>query len=150
MARGPTLRTIEGGYHPAPTGFTYAVKATTAINTAQRLGTLAPIPAPLDEAFGGGAQRGVKTRPPNHLLIQVPIGAANPVYMTFDNNTAPVVGGPGLELEPGTIYKFEEAGESLLRGGIKFGDQAPFTVDALGAMQFIAVAATVINFHYSD
>jgi hypothetical protein len=150
MARGPAIRTIEGGYHPAPTGATYAIKATTAINTAQFLGTLVTIPAVLDEAFGGGPQRGVKTRPPNHLLIQVPAGAANPVYMTFDNNTAPVVGGPGIELEPGTIYKFEEAGESLLRGGIKFGDQASFTVNSLSAMQFIATAATVINFHFSD
>jgi hypothetical protein len=150
MARGPAFRTLSGGYGCAPTGFTYAFKATTAINTVQRLGTLAAIPAVPDEIFGGGQMRGIYTRPPNHVIIQVPIGAANAIYITWDNNTAPVVGGPGMEVNPGAMVKFEQASDVLLQGSKKFGDVAPFTVNALSAIQIIATAATVVLITYSD
>jgi hypothetical protein len=66
--------------------------------------------------------------------------------MTWDNNTAPVVGGPGLEMEPGTIYKFENAGVSLLRvnsGGI-------YPVNANTAFQLIATTNTSLLVTFCD
>lgn len=150
MARGPAFRTVPGGYGPAPTGFTYSVKVTTAANSAQRLGTLSAVPAIPDEAFGASDQRGIRTRPPNHLWIQVPVGAANPIYVTTDNNTTPVVGGPGIEVAPGATLKLDAAGEIFLRGSQKYGDVAPFTVNALSAIQIIATAATVVLLNYFD
>jgi hypothetical protein len=150
MARGPAFRTIKGGYGPAPTGVTYAIKATTGVASVQRLGTLAPVPAVLDEAAGGSQDRGVRTRPPNHVEIGVPVGAANSVWVTIDNNTAPAVGGPGIEIPIGTSRIWEGAGEILLQGGKNFGDVAKFTVNALSAFQIIATAATVINVTYFD
>jgi hypothetical protein len=148
--RGPATRTTAGGYGPAPTGIAYAKTATTAANTAQRLGTLAPVPAILDEAFGGGQMRGITTRPPNHVWIGVATGAANSLWVTLDNNTTPVVGGPGIEIVAGTTLKLDGAGEILLRGGKPFGDQAPFTVNALSAIQVISTAAIVVNVTYLD
>lgn len=150
MARGPAFRTVPGGYGPAPTGFTYHVKVTTAVNTTQRLGTLSAVPAVPDEAFGASQARGTATRPPNHLWIQVPAGAANPIYVSTDNNTAPVVGGPGIEVNPGSTLKLDAAGEILLRGSKPFGDVAPFTVNSLSAIQIIATAATAVLLHYFD
>jgi hypothetical protein len=150
MARGPTFRTIHGGYGPAPTGFTYSFKVTTAVNTLQRLGTLLTIPAVPDEIFGGGQMRGITTRPPNHVEIGVPVGASQSVWVTIDNNTAPVVGGPGIEIPIGTSRVFEGAGEILLQSGKKFGDVAPFTVNALTAFQIIALLATAINITFYD
>jgi hypothetical protein len=150
MARGPTVRTVPGGYGCAPTGFTYSIKVTTAVNTAQRLGTLSAVPAIPDEAFGGGSMRGINTRPPNHLWITVPIAAANPIYITTDNNTAPVVGGPGIELVPGATLKIDSGFEIFLEGGKKYGDVAPFTVNALSAIQIIATGATVVLLNYFD
>ncbi len=150
MARGPAFRTVPGGYGCAPTGFTYSIKVTTAVNTAQRLGTLSAVPAIPDEAFGGSQMRGVATRPPNHLWISLPAAAANPIYITTDNNTAPVVGGPGIELNPGGTLKLDAASEILLEGGKKYGDVAPFTVNALSAIQIIATAATPVLLNYFD
>jgi hypothetical protein len=150
MARGPAFRTIPGGYGPAPTGFTYHVKVTTAANSAQRLGTLSAVPAVPDEAKGGSDQRGIATRPPNHLWIQVPVGAANPIYVSTDNNTTPVVGGPGIEVAPGATLKLDSASEIFLQGSKKFGDVVPFTVNALSSIQIIATVATAVLLHYFD
>src|SRR4029077_2037793 len=84
-------------------------------------------------------------RVPRHLLLQVPIGAANPVYVTWDNNTTPVVGGPGAEVVAGGQLKFELGGDALLAAKI-----GAYPVAAGSAIQVIAVAATVILANFSE
>jgi hypothetical protein len=124
------------------------VKVTTAVATAQRLGTLNATPQIPDERYSATNNRIGQTRPPWHLIIQVPSGAANPVYITWDNNTAPVVGGPGLELNPGGLVKFEHA-EALLTPS-KTGAASTYLVHSLSSIQIIAAAATVLLLTYSD
>ena len=158
---GPSVTSLTAGYCPAHdtagAGATMHFKATTGVATVQRLGTLvSPMPAIVDDMFtasqgvsGGLSANPVnlpKTRPPFHVIFQVPAGAANPVYFTWDNNTAPVVGGPGYELNPGQSIKFENAGLNLLRPK----SAGFYQVNALTAIQFIAVAATVILVNFSD
>lgn len=147
---GPNYKFLTSGYHPAYQGETLYFKLTVT-NAATRLGTLiggSGIPLIVDEMWTGPISNvpAVKKRPPWHVFFQVVAAAANPVYMTFDNVTAPVVGGPGMELEPGTIYKFESAGESLLRlnsGGI-------YPCPVTSAFQLIAVGNTVMNCWFAD
>lgn len=143
--KGPSSRILTAPYQPADrAGNTFCFKVTTAINTAQRLGTLLTVPTiPIEEYQP--AQPNL-VRPPNHVWIQVPQAAANPVYMTPDNNTAPVVGGPGIELVAGSVLKLELAGETFLRP--KAAGDHP--VNALTALQFIATAATVLIVTFFD
>jgi len=160
MGRGPISVVFTGAYMPAhdPVGGrapTHHFKVTTAVNTVQRLGTLLTVPAIVDDMWtasqgapgGSGVTAGLPiTRPPEHVIFQVPAAAANPIYMTWDNNTAPVVGGPGYELLAGQSVKFENAGLSLLRPQSSGIHQ----VNSLTAFQFIATAATVLLVHFSD
>ncbi len=85
-------------------------------------------------------------RPYRHLFLQVPAGAANTVWVTFDNTTAPVVGGPGMEMLPGVVYKFENAGDVMLRPNAT----GNYLVNAGTAFQFIATAATNLNIFFAD
>jgi hypothetical protein len=126
---------------------------TTVTNAAQRLVTIigaANFPWIPDE--GTVQESAQRLRAPFHLYIQIPIAAANPVYVTWDNNTAPVVGGPGLELEPGTIYQFGNCGPTLFPNGLSGAGKSTgiYQVNALGAMQFIAAANTVMLVHFTD
>jgi hypothetical protein len=133
---------VPGGIAP-----THHFKVTTGVNTAQRLGTLLTVPTLVDDMYAISSGPGaLKTRPPYHAIFQVPVAAANPVYFTWDNNTAPVVGGPGFELLPGLTIRFENAGVSLLRPKAT----GTYQVNALTAIQFIATAATVLLVHFSE
>lgn len=142
--QGAFVKNLTAEYLPAYGSQTLHAKVTTAVNTVQRLGTLNTTPQIPDETHTlvSGA---TPTRPPWHLILQVPLSAANPVYLTWDNNTAPVVGGPGFELAPGATLKFEHA-EALLSP--KSG--APYVVNALSSIQVIAVAATALLITYTD
>lgn len=145
---GPIFTSIPASYLPAyKAGFTNFVKGTET-NAAQRLNAIAAIPRIPDERYtwSSGPQL---LRAPYHVLLQVPAGAANPVYITWDNNTAPVVGGPGLELEQGTIYKFENAGVNLLYSPTS-ATQTLYPFNAGSAFQLIAAANTTILVAYSD
>ena len=142
---GPFVKSLTAEYMPAYGSQNLHLKVTTAVNTVQRLGTLAAVPQIPDERFDATLDRQDKTRPPWHLIIQVPVAAANPVYLSWDNNTAPVVGGPGLEIKPGDTVIFEHAEALLTPHALD-----TYKVDNLSSLQFIAVAATVILLNYSD
>lgn len=109
-------------------------------------GGLLTVPEHRDRLYDAGPNAGLVTRPYRHMFIQVPKAAANPIYFTNDNNTAPVVGGPGGELQPGLIYKFENAGQHMLRAGMT-GD---YPTNAGTAFQFIAAAATNMLVWFND
>src|SRR5216684_2376405 len=153
------VHTSDVAYLPSYDGQAYFFVATTAVNTAQRLADLVTIPSLDDETYSGSMANSSTgkslpaKRPPYHLFIQVP-SVGNVVYLTWDNVTAPVVGGPGMELEPGIIYKFENAGDVLLRGGYKMTSgssaTAHYNVDPKTAFQIIAVGATVLLIWFSD
>lgn len=144
--KGPSGRTLTAPYQPADrAGNTFIFKVTTAINTAQRLGTLLTVPTiPIEEYNLSSGPTAF--RPPNHVWIQVPQAAANPVYVSPDNNTAPVVGGPGIEIAAGGLLKLELAGETFLRP--KSAGDHP--VNTLTAIQVIATAATVLLVTFFD
>lgn len=150
---GPSLTGIPAGYQPAySSGLTLSFKVTVT-NAAQRLVTIigaANWPTYPDDQWNSSATASNKRRAPNHVLFEVPIAAANPVYLTWDNNTAPVVGGPGLELQPGTVYKFENAWASgLLTDGVN-ARAGKWPVNALSAFQFIAAANTTLLVTFTD
>lgn len=119
---------------------------------AARLGTLITVPVHRDRLYDAnmGSQGtpgpGNVTRPYRHVFFEVPSTAANTVWMTFSNNTAPVVGGPGMELQKGVVYTFENAGDSLLRPATA-GD---YPVDVGTAFQLIATALTNISVWFAD
>jgi len=144
----PLYNVHTAAYHSAYDSSTYFFKVTTGVNTAQRLGTLLTVPQVTNEMVQTAVrtQPVVAKRPPWHVIFQVPVGAANPVYMTWDNNTTPVVGGPGYEILPGAAVRFENAGVRLLNPSSVGNHQ----VNALTAFQFIATAATVLLVHFSD
>lgn len=146
-------------YQPSYDGSAYFFKATTGVATVQRLGDLITVPSIVDETYTASMANSPtgKTqpimRPPHHFFCQLLFTAANAVYLTWDNVTAPAVGGPGMEMQLGAIYKFENAGDVLLRGGYKMQSidgSAKYAVDAKTAFQFIAVAATDILLWFSD
>lgn len=110
---------------------------------AARLGTLITVPVHTDRLYPSGS---TVTRPYRHVFFQVPSTAANTVWLTFSNVTAPVVGGPGMELQKGVVYTFENAGDSLLRPQT-VGD---YPVDAGTAFQLIAAAPTNISVWFAD
>lgn len=151
MVLGPNSNILTSGYQAGYGTETNCFKVTVT-NSALRLKDLitnagGTMPNYTNELYtasqGDAAQIG---RPPWHVIFQVPQAAANPVYCTWDNNTAPVVGGPGLEFEPGVIYRFENAGNNLLRvrsAGI-------YQVNAKTAFQFIATASTSMLVTFSD
>lgn len=146
---GGFVKNLTAEYMPAYSASTVAlhVKVTTGVAVVQRLATLNATPQIPDERFDASNRKG-KTRPPWHLIIQVPSGALNPIYVTWDNNTAPAVGGPGLEINPGCYAKFEHA-EALLTPTLA-GGASTYVVDALSSIQIIAAAATVVLLHYTD
>jgi len=143
---GPSFTGIPAGHLPA-----YAASGTgsvncfklTVTNAAARLITLigANFPWVVNELTTFSTS-GPTYRAPYHLYLQVPQTAANPIYITWDNNTAPVVGGPGLELEPGTIYQFGNAGPTLFPYNGKVN--GPYIVNSAGAFQVIATANTTL------
>ena len=146
---GPSLTGIPAGHMPAYGSQTNFFKLTVT-NAAQRLVTIvgaANMPWVTDEMTTFSTS-GPKLRPPFHLYLEVPQAAANPVYITWDNNTAPVVGGPGLELEPGTIYQFGNAGPTLIPYGGK--TNGPYVVNSLSAIQLIATANTTLLAAFTD
>jgi hypothetical protein len=125
-------------------------KVTTGNNIAQRLATLLPggvIPLITDEAFTGpSAPLAVGTRPLNHCFIQNSNANATTLFVTWDNNTAPVVGGPGREVQPGQILELWNAGVTLLRPrsvGI-------YQVNNLTAIQLISAAAIPLQIWFCD
>jgi len=137
---GPSFTGIPAGHLPAYGAGSQSFKVTTAVNTAQRV-------------VGGLITAAQRLRAPFHMYVQVPVAAANPVYVTWDNNTAPVVGGPGLELEPGTIYQFGNCGPTCFPYALVTGSgkaSGIYQVNAGGAFQFIAVAATVLLITFTD
>lgn len=148
---GPSTTGIPAGYMPAYGSGANFFKVTVT-NVATRLADLitaagGTFPNYNDERYTGSNPPTLQ-RTPYHVLFQVPIAAANPVYLTTDNNTTPVVGGPGFELEPGTIYKFESSGPSLMPVGGK--GTGIYQVNAKTAFQFIATANTVLLVNFSD
>ncbi len=146
-------------YQPSYDGSAYCFKATTAVATVQRLADLVTIPSLIDETYSMSGTNSTTgrtqpiMRPPYHVMFQIPASAANTIFMTWDNVTNPAVGGPGMELQLGNIYKFENAGDVLLRGGYSMTGgygTAKFQVDAKTAFQFIASAATDLLVTFSD
>lgn len=155
---GPNSNVLTSAFYPAYGSETLCYKVSVP-NAATRLGTLLVtagsafangIPLIVDEIMGrtmANQNAPDKKRPPWHVLFQVPAAAANPVYVTWDNNTAPVVGGPGLELQNnGTIYVFENSGISLLRAT----NSGNYQVNALSSFLFIATAATDLLVTFTD
>jgi hypothetical protein len=149
---GPSLTGIAAGLMPAYTaGQTLFFKAS--VSTAARLGALITIPTmPWDNALYTDGPP--PNRTPYHIFFQVPASAANPIYVTWDNTTVPVVGGPGMEMEPGTIYTFYNCGPTLTPQGIAGGPAGKvggiYQVNAASAFQFIATAATTLLVWFSD
>jgi hypothetical protein len=153
------VHTSDVAYLPSYDGQAMFFVATTAVNTSQRLGDLVTVPVLADETYSGSMANSPTgktlpaTRPPHHFFIQVP-SVGSVAYLTWDNVTTPVVGGPGMELEPGIIYKFENSGDVLLRGGYKMTDgtspTARYQVNAKTAFQIIAAGATVLLIWFSD
>ena len=123
---------------------TYAFKVTVG-NASARLGALLTLPQVIDERTTGSQVQ--RLRPPLHVIFQVDPAAANPVWLTSDNVTAPVVGGPGVALTPGTIVKYENAGLHLLQTS---STEARHPVNAGTAFQLIATANTSLNVTFSD
>ncbi len=154
------VHTSSVAYLPSYDGSHYFFKATTAVNTAQRLGDLITVPSVPDETYLASmansptGKHSPAARPPFHFFVQVAMAAGNTVTMTWDNVTTPVVGGPGMEMEQGVVYEFENAGEVLLKGGYQMlngVNQTPrYVVNAKTAFQFIAIAATDLNLWFSD
>lgn len=146
MAQAPNVKNLTSEYLPAyAAGITHHFKANVT-NAAQRLGAIITIPLFTDESTS--LNQVPSLRPPWHLIIQLPASAANPIYITWDNNTAPVVGGPGYELNPGQWVKFEHAGTHLLRGPNARG---AYPVASGSALQLIGTAATTATlFHFSE
>jgi hypothetical protein len=152
---GNTFSGIPAGYQPAY-GTTLQFFKVTVTNAATRLkdlittagGTWPTIP---DDTFNTNlmTEPATNLRMPQHVFFQVPIAAANPVYLTWDNNTAPVVGGPGMELETGTIYKFENAWNGRLLS-VLGNAGGKYNVDPKSAFQFIAAANTTLLVFFSD
>lgn len=152
---GPSFTGIPAGHLPAYGAGTQFFKVTTAVNTAQRVvgGLIAAASFPWITDEMTTFDQPQRLRAPFHMYVQVPVTAANPVYVTWDNNTAPVVGGPGLELEPGTLYQFGNCGPTCFPYQLVTGSGKPagiYQVNAGGAFQFIAVAATVLLIAFTD
>lgn len=148
--QAPFVKTLSAEYQSAyNASLTLHYKVTTGVATAQRLATLQAVPQVPDERYliSNMVDNTRRFRPPWHLLIQVPAAAANPIYITWDNNTAPVVGGPGLEIGPGGAIKFEHA-ECLLTPTP--ASATTYIVNSLTAIQIIAAAATPVLLNYSD
>lgn len=142
MPGGLPVSSLSSGYNPAASASDGAFhQKITVTNVATRLGALCT----------GGAlplvnRIGQPPRPPRHLQIQVPAAAANPIYVTIDNNSAPVVGGPGYEIVAGGQLKLELAGDGLL--ATKTGGDYP--VAAGSAIQLIATAATAVLVNFAE
>jgi hypothetical protein len=152
------VHTSDVAYLPSYDGTTHFFKATVT-NVATRLADLVAIPSLLDETYMGSAASATGktipvTRPPYHVFFQVPSAAANPVYMTWDNVTTPVVGGPGVELNVGVILKMENAGDVLLRPSYQmiggYSPTARYLVNAKTAFQFVATANTSLLVWFTD
>lgn len=137
--------TLTSGYLPA-FGTQVVDFAVTVPIVAARLGTLITVPIHVDRMASASQDAGTRTRPYRHVFFQVPSSAANTVWMTFSNNTAPVVGSPGMELQKGIVYKFENAGDALLKPQTA-GD---YPVNAGTAFQLIASAETIISVWFAD
>lgn len=152
---GPSLTGIPAGYMPARNatglGSINFIKVTVT-NVATRLLDLitaaAGVIPTMDDDRYTFSNPPIQQRTPYHVLFTVPAAAANPIYVTWDNNTAPVVNGPGMEMVPGITYKFESAGPSLMIPGGK--SVGLYQVNAKTAFQFIATANTVMQVSFSD
>ena len=117
---------FTGPYTAGPGSVTLAFKVTVT-NAAQRLGTLVTtLPTDSTGKF------------PKHIILQVPAAAANPVYVTADNTTAPVVGGPGLEISAGQSLRLDNE-LALIQDA---------NVNALTAIQVIATGNTTMLVHF--
>lgn len=143
--------TLGGAYYPAPNGETMMFKVTVT-NTATRLGTLITLPSIDNVESGGGTYPFTLPpgkRPPHHVFFQVPSAAAAKVYLSVDNVTTPVAGdgGPGIELQPGVVYPFENAGPLLSNPGAG----KPYQINASSAFQLVATTASqVISVWFQD
>lgn len=130
---------LDAAYFPAVNAETFCFNVTVT-NASQRLGALITIPSvdntdnPGTGAFPWSTPPG--KRPPRHIFFQVPIGAANKVYLTHDNVTVPVAvdGGPGIELQPGVVYPFHNAAPLLTDPGVG----RPYRVNAATAFQIVS------------
>lgn len=136
----PYVSAFSGPYKPAGSStdiWSFLVTVTTVATRLYDLIVTAGGTIPTVAGRGG--------RYPDHVRFQVPAAAANPVYMTSDNNTAPVVGGPGDELNPGVVWKFDLA-NSLLTPQT----DTEFPTDAKSAFQFIAAGNTSLLVTFAD
>lgn len=98
---------------------------------------------PDDSDIGPGS--GPRTVLYRHMIIKADPANTGPIYWSADNNTAPVVGGPGIPLAAGEALKFENCQE-LLRPRAS----GPYPVNAKTAFQFISAAAQVLHVHFFD
>jgi hypothetical protein len=122
---------FTGAYRAGAAGAqTLSFKITVATAAAARLGTLVTT-LPFNANLGY----------PKHVMIQVPALAAHSIYVTCDNVTTPVAGGPGIEMAPGSTYIFDNE-LALVQDA---------NVSNLTAFQLIAATADVdclVNFFY--
>jgi hypothetical protein len=139
-------------YAPSGTGSVNSIKVTVT-NVATRLQDLvttagAVMPYIPDERYTW--EEPVPLRLPYHLILTVPVAAANPIYVTWDNNTAPVAtpGGPGMEMLAGLTYEFENAGPSLMIWNGK--GAGIYQCNTKTAFQFIATGNTLMTVTFSD
>ncbi len=132
---------LTTGYLPAPGSQTLSLPCTVT-NTATRLGTLITIPTlPVSTSP-------LITRPPNHVIFTIPSTANSSIWITWDNNTAPVIGSTtGFEMIPGLSYAFENCGPTLLAPG----SGTTYPVNAATAFQLISSQpTTAIAVNFSD
>lgn len=150
---GPSITGIPAGYMPS-WGAELRHFKVTVTGVATRLADLitnagGTLPLITDENYTSpGQSPPMPSRWPEHVIFQVPIAAANSVYVTWDNNTTPVVGGPGAELAPGATWKFESAAAALMLA--KGKTTGIYQVNVKTAFQFIATAETVMLVSFSD
>ena len=153
---GPIFTGLTAGfmpaYAPSGTGSVNSIKVTVT-NVATRLQDLVTtaggvMPCIPDERYTW--EQPVPLRLPYHVFFTIPLSVLNPIYVTWDNNTAPVAtpGGPGVELLPGITYEFENSGPSLMIFGGK--SAGIYQVGPKTAFQFIAAANTLMTVTWTD
>lgn len=137
---------FTGHYRPAfAAGQTLVFKCSVTA-AAQRLTDLLGVGIPMHIDRATDLSPKTALVPYRHVVFQSDPTNTGNIYYTADNNTTPVVLGPGLVLVPGQSVKFEMADE-LLRARTT-GD---YLVDAKSAFQFIAsVNPSILLVHFFD
>jgi hypothetical protein len=124
------IENFETPFLPAPAGVTFLLAATVT-TSATRLGALVTLP----NVAAANSPTGTRTKP-RHVMLCVPSSAAQSVFVSLDNNTAPTTS-LGIEIPAGSTFL------------ITFDDYL-LNAHAQTAIQLIAAASTAISVHFLD